>query len=113
MPNMQPTEITTDWNHRFDTNKSAAVVEYRKVTKALAIRVHAAHLRGSDFTDVFEVADSDRPFGIKKGELTVEVKVGWFGMKPKKSWSHLTLRGDWQLLRNYKGKVAHNLGKSA
>jgi len=111
MNNIQPTEITTEWNHRYDTHKSAVVVEYREVADVLAIRVHSAYLRESDLTDVFEVADSDKPFDIKNGELRVEVKVAWFGMKPKTTWSHLTLRGDWQLLRNYRGKVAHNLGK--
>ena len=105
----QPTQITSDWNRRYDTYTGA--VEYREVANVLAIKVHDAHLRGSDLTDVFEVADSDKPFDIKNGELRVEVKVGWFGMRPKKTWSHLTLKGNWQLLRNYKGKVAHNLGK--
>jgi hypothetical protein len=105
------TEIVEEWDKRYDTYKTATAVEYREVSNALVIRVINAQLRGADLTDIFEVADVDQPFDIKESVLRVEVKVGWFGMKPKTTWSHLTLKNGWQLQHRYTGKVVHNLGK--
>ena len=73
------------------------------------IKINNGYLRGSVFDGVFEVADVPKPFGVHTGSLRVEVKVGWFGMKTKSSWSHVTLKGEWELLRNYSGEVVHNL----
>lgn len=106
-----PTTITEEWDHRYDTNAHAEPTERRHVISELVIRIDHAHLRGSDFAGIFEVADVPEPFDVHSGELRVECKVGWFGMKPKTSWSHITIKGQWQLLRNYTGPVVHNLAK--
>lgn len=103
------TEITSEWEKKYDTNARAQPSELRIVDSGLVVRVQKAHLRGSDINGVFEVADVSKPFSIHEGMLRVEVKAGWFGMKPKTSWSHLTLNGDWELIRNYSGEVVHNL----
>ena len=95
-----PSAITDEWNHRFDTNSSAEPTEHRHAESVLAIRVEHCHLRGSDFAGIFEVADVPNPFNIHDGELRVECKVGWFGMKPKTTWSNITIKGRYQLLRN-------------
>ena len=103
-------EITTDWNHKYDTQSGAKPdAQLRHVVDVLAIRITNGRLRGSDFDGVFELADVPKPFGLYAGALRVEVKVGWFGMKPKTTWSHITLNGEWELVRNYSGKVVHNL----
>jgi hypothetical protein len=103
-------DITTEWNDRYNTHVGAKPdSQLRHVVDVLAIRVANGHLRGSDFDGVFEVADVPKPFSIHTGDLRVEVKVGWFGMKPKTTWSHITLNGEWELIRNYSGKVVHNL----
>jgi len=104
------TEITTEWNHKYDTHPSAKPdVQLRQVVDVLAIRITNGHLRGSDFDGVFEVAETSDPFDVFAGKQRVEVKVGWFGMKPKTTWSHITLNGEWELIRNYSGKVVHNI----
>ncbi len=107
------TEITTEWNDRYNTHTGAKPDgQLRDVVNALAIRITNGHLRGSDFDGVFEVADATDPFDVFAGKQRVEVKVGWFGMKPKTTWSHITLNGDWELIRNYSGKVIHNLAST-
>jgi hypothetical protein len=103
------TQITDEWNDRYNTHSNAHPVEHRAVTNALVVKVETAHLRGSDFSGVFEVAAVPKPFSIHDGQLRVQVQVGWFGMKPKTTWSHLTLNGEWELIRDYSGDVVHNL----
>lgn len=108
-----PTQITEQWDHRYDTNANAESVEQRHAKSVLAIRIEHGHLRGSDFAGVFELAEVPDPFNVHSGELRVECKVAWFGMKPKTTWSNITLKGSYQLLRNYTGPVTHNLAKKS
>lgn len=105
------TEIATDWNHKYDTSSHAEPTEWRTVVDVLAVRITKGSLRGSTFDGVFELADIAEPFDINNGKLRVEVKVGWYGMRPKTTWTHITLSNEWELLRNYSGKVIHNLAK--
>jgi hypothetical protein len=105
------TLITEDWDHHYDKNAHAEPVETRHGESVLAIRIEHGHLRGSDFAGIFEVADVPDPFNIHDGLLRFECKVGWFGMKPKTTWSNITIKGRYQLLRNYTGPVVHNLAK--
>lgn len=104
-------DITEEWNHKYDTHSSAKPEpgQERRVVDVLAIRITNGHLRGSNFDGVFELANVQQPFDVVDSKHRVQVKVGWFGMKPKKSWSHITLNGEWELIRNYSGKVVHNL----
>ena len=104
-----PTEITDQWNRKYDIDPNAGPTEHRVVANSLAIRITKGPLRTSEFDGIFELADVPKPFELHDGKLRVEVMVGWFGMKPKTTWSHITLNGDWELLRNWSGKVAHNL----
>ena len=105
-------EITEEWDDRYNTHAHAQPDgQLRHVVDVLAIRIADGHLRGSDFSGVFEVAEVPQPFDVYDGKHRVQVKVGWFGMKPKTSWSHVTLRGEWELIRNYSGKVVHNLSE--
>lgn len=103
------TEITTEWDDKYNKHTNAEPVEHRYVVDVLAVRVQKAHLRGSDFDGVFEVADVPKPFDSYADKPRVQVKVGWFGMKPKTTWAHITLNGEWELIRNYSGEVVHNL----
>lgn len=102
-------EITSEWDERYNKSSKAEPDSHRVVVDVLAVRIENGHFRGSDFDGIFEVADVPDPFDIFDGKLRVQVKVGWFGMKPKSTWSHVTLNGKWQLLRNYSGEVVHNL----
>lgn len=103
------TELTKDWADVPHKHQSAAPSESRYVVDVPAIRIKNGHLRGSDFDGVFELADVTLPINVLGGKLKAEVKVGWFGRRPLKSWAHITLNGDWELLKNYSGKVVHNL----
>jgi hypothetical protein len=106
-----PSEITSIWNQKYNTNTEARPIEYRTVRNARVVRVSNAHLRGSNFGGVFELADTQDPSDFFDGQERAEVKVGWFGMKPKTTWSHITLGDEWELIENYSGKVVHNLGE--
>jgi hypothetical protein len=102
-------ELNTDWTGVKKTDPNAKVVRHRKVLDTLAIRVKKAELRLSTLNDVFEVADIPKPFTIDDGVLTVQVKCLWDDRKPKKTWAHIRLLGDWDLIRNYTGQVADNI----
>lgn len=103
------TELTKDWADVPRNHPSAALCEFRYVVDVAAIRIKNGHLRGSDFDGVFELAAVTLPVNVIGGKLKAEVKVGWFGRRPLKTWAHITLREDWELLKNYSGLVTHNI----
>jgi hypothetical protein len=103
------TELTKDWTDVPHKHQFAAPSEFRYVVDVAAIRLKNGHLRGSDFDGVFELADVTLPVNVLGGKLKVEVKVGWFGRRPLKTWAHITLREEWELLKNYCGPVVHNI----
>jgi hypothetical protein len=105
------TELTKDWANTPNTHDSAAPVEWRDVVDVSAVRITNGHLRGSNFDGIFELANVQLPLNLLNGKLKVEVKVGWFGRRPLKSWAHITLREDWALLKNYSGLVVHNISE--
>ena len=101
---------STDWsNIPHEHEKAKPNGELRVVYNQLAIRIDEGFLRGSTFSGVFLIANVNAPFKIVKGELRVEVVVGWFGSKPKTTWTHITLKGKWKLLKNYSGQVETNI----
>lgn len=106
-----PTPINSDWDGIPHTYSSAVPVSSRHAVDVLAIRVTQAHLRGSFFDGVCELADVPQPFDLHAGKLRVQVKVAWFGVKPPTCWANITLGTHWELIRNYSGTVIHNLGE--
>ena len=107
---MAPCAGNTDWEGIPHTSPNASPVEMRRVVDVLAIRIRNGHLRGSDIKEgVFELADVAQPFDVFDGKTRVEVKVCWFERKPKTTWAHITLNGEWELLRNYSGNVVDNI----
>jgi hypothetical protein len=103
------TELTKDWTDVPHKHQSASPSEFRYVVDVAVIRLKNGHLRGSDFDGIFELADVTLPVNVLGGKLKAEVKVGWFGRRPLKTWAHITLRDDWELLKNYSGLVTHNI----
>jgi hypothetical protein len=100
----------TNWEGVPNTYPNAKPESFRQVKNALAVLIHEGFLRGSTFRDCyFEVAESKEPFDIFDGKTRVEVKVLWFGRKPKTTWAHITLNGNWELLRNFSGTVVKNI----
>ena len=102
---------STHWEGAPDTNAKAVISEIRKVKGKLAIEVTKAHIRKAKVSGVFEVADTEMPFRIKKGELTVEVICLWHGKKPKTTWTHLILGKQYELILSHTGEVVANIGK--
>lgn len=103
-------DITTIWDAKYNTNAEATVSAYRKVKNVTAIEIKNGFYRGSEIHGVFEVANTEDPIKENSGKLKVEVLCGWFGMKPRTTWIHITLTGKWELLDNYSGEVVLNLG---
>lgn len=105
-----PNEYNTDWSDVPDTHPNAIPESHRQVNNVLAVLIHEGFLRGSTFKDCyFEVADSLEPFDTYAGKTRVEVKVLWFGRKPKTTWAHVTLNGKWELIRSHSGEVVANI----
>ena len=102
---------STHWKGTPDTNAKAVISEIRKVKGKLAIEVTKAHIRKAKVSGVFEVANIEMPFRIKKGELTVEVICLWHGKKPKTTWTHLILGKQYALIPSHTGEVVANIGE--
>jgi len=104
------TEISKNWNHKYDTNTKAQPVEWRYVVDVSAVRLVGAFYRESFFDGIFELASVALPVDVLRDKLRVEVKMGWFGQRPKRDWAKVTLGDEWELIKNYSGLVVHNLG---
>ncbi len=103
------TDITDEWNTRYNTNAFAIATEFRKVKNVTAIVITKGFYRGSEISGIFEVAKPEDPVKGKRGKLKVEVLCGWFGMKPRTTWIHVKLAGKWQLIEGYSGDTVLNL----
>lgn len=103
------TDITNEWNTRYNTNAFAIPTEFRKVKNVTAIEIKNGFYRGSEINGIFEVAKPEDPVKGKRGKLKVEVLCGWFGMKPRTTWIHIKLTGKWELVQNHSGDVVLNL----
>jgi hypothetical protein len=101
---------STHWEGAPNINANAAINEIRKVKGKLAIEVTAAYIRKAKVNGVFEIANTEMPFRIKKGELTVEVICFWHGKKPKTTWTHLILSKKYKLITSHTGEVTANIG---
>ena len=55
------------------------------------------------------MADVPKPFDSFAYKQRLQVKVGWLGIKPRSSWAHITLNGEFEMICDYSGKVVHNL----
>jgi predicted transcriptional regulator len=100
------------WKGAPNTNSKAVITKLRKVKDKLVIEVTKAHIRNAEVKGVFELANSEMPFRIKKGVLTVEVICLWHGKKPKTTWTHLTLGKKYELVAGYTGEVVANIGNT-
>ena len=105
------TNITNDWDTRYNTNAFAKITAVRKVKNVTAIEIQNGFSRGSEINGIFEVAKPSDPVKGKRGKLKVEVLCGWFGMKPRTTWIHIKLTGTWEIIENYVGNVGMNLSK--
>ncbi len=104
-----PIPLTRDWDEIPDTHRNAAPTSERYVLDSPCIRIVNGRLRGSMVSGVCELANVPSPFDEYSGNQRVQVKVGWFGARPKTTWAHITLGVDWELLPNFTGDVVHNI----
>lgn len=99
------------WKGAPNANSKAVISKLRKVKGKLVIEVTKAQIRNAVISGIFELADTEMPFRLKKGELTVEVICLWHGKKPKTTWTHLTLGKKYELIPDYSGEVVADIGK--
>ena len=107
------TEIThnSDWTGIRSTSKLAKPVSYRSVENRLVVKVEQSFFRGSHFKNCFfEVSDKKEPIDTYAGKQRIQVKVLWFGRKPKTTWAHITLVGNYELIYGYTGDVVNDFG---
>lgn len=102
-------ENQTTWDDIPHTDSKAIVVKHRTVVDVMAIRVDKASIRLATVSGWYEVADVPNPFCIIDGDLKVEVKCHWKGLKPATEWLHLTISNKYQFVRRYSGNVAENI----
>jgi len=103
--------ITTDWTGIPHTRASANIVELRKVTGARVIRIDKGSFRSASISGYFELASPDAVIKTDvNGTRTIEVKLGWFGVRPQKgSWAHVTILGSHKFMNDFSGTVFHNI----
>lgn len=97
------------WDGILHTDAKAVVVKHRAVVDVMAIRVDKASIRLATVSGWFEVADVPNPFRIIDGNLKVEVKCYWKGLKPPTEWIHLTIPNKYQFVRRFSGEVAEDM----
>ena len=100
------------WKGAPNASSKAVISKLRKVKGKLAIEVTKAQIRNAVISGMFELANTEMPFRLKKGELTVEVICLWHGKKPKTTWTHLTLGKKYELVAGYTGEVVANIGNN-
>ena len=111
MENLMATKKNEHWAGAPNTSTKATISKLRKIKGKLAIEATNAHIRNAKVTGIFEVANVEMPFRIKKGELTVEIVCLWHDKKPKTTWTHLILGRKYELIPNYTGEVVANIAK--
>jgi hypothetical protein len=105
------TRIGTNWDGIPDTRSTANFVELRKVSHARVIRIDNGSFRKAPVSGYFELASPDAQVKVNKnGIRTIEVKLGWFGARPKKKgWANVTILNGHKFLDNFTGTVFHNI----
>jgi hypothetical protein len=104
------TRIGTNWEGIPHTRATANIVELRKVEGVRVVRIDNGSFRNASVSGYFELAAADTRMKVdKSGNRTIEVKLGWFGVKPPTSWASVTILGSCQVLENFTGAVFHNI----
>lgn len=105
--------ITNNWDGIPHTRTKANMVELRKVEGASVIRIDKASFRSACMSGYFELAAPDVQVKVdKNGIRTIEVQLGWFGVRPQKEgWANVTILGSFEFLNNFSGTVFHNISE--
>lgn len=105
--------ITNNWDGIPHTRAKANMVELRKVEGASVIRIDKASFRNATMSGYFELAEPDVEVKVdKNGTRTIEVQLGWFGVRPQKEgWANVTILGPFEFLNNFSGTVFHNISE--
>lgn len=105
------TRITTNWDGIPHTRATANIVELRKVDGVRVVRIDRGSFRNAPVSGYFELASPDARVKVdKNGTRAIEVKLGWFGVRPQKGgWAHVTILGTHKFLDDFDGMVFHNI----
>ena len=103
--------ITTNWDGVPHTRAYANIVELRKVTGVRVVRIDTGSFRSAPISGYFELASPDTRVKVDiNGKRTIEVKLGWFGVRPQMgAWAEVTILGSHKFLDDFDGMVFHNL----
>jgi hypothetical protein len=104
-----PISLTANWDEIPHTHSTAVPTSMRYVLDSPSIRLVDGRIRGATVSGIFELANVAQYFDDFNGNRRVQVKVGWFGAKPRTTWTHIILGDEWELLPNFTGEVVHNI----
>lgn len=105
------TRIGTNWEGIPHTRSTANIVELRTVTGVRVVRIDNGSFRNARISGYFELASPNTQVKVdKNGTRTIEVQLGWFGVKPEKEgWANVTILNGHKILDNFSGTVFHNI----
>ncbi len=104
------TRITTNWDGIPHTDNTANIVELRQVAGVRVVRIDDGSFRNASMSGFFELASPDTQLKVyRNGTRKIEVKLGWYGVKPPTSWAKVTILGTHQIFENFVGTVFHNI----
>jgi hypothetical protein len=105
-------QISTNWEGIPHTRPTANLVELRKVTGAHVVLINNGSFRNASISGFFELASPSTQVSINiNGIKTIEVKLGWFGVKPPTSWANVTILDTYEIIDNFSGTVFHNISE--
>jgi alkyl sulfatase BDS1-like metallo-beta-lactamase superfamily hydrolase len=75
------------------------------MTQVLAVKIDGGKIKDVRVTGIFKIAETDKPFSVRKGRLRVCVECLWKGSKTKETSMQITLGKNWKIFQNYSGEI--------
>ena len=102
------------WGDIPNTYRHGVPIEYDHVTNVSAVWIERGSLRGSEILDQYlELSEPEPVFSTYMEKQRIEVKLLWFGRKPKVTWANVTILGEYRIIRNFSGRVLRDIGKKS
>lgn len=105
-------EWSSDWEGVPRTDLNASIVCKKMVSGAAVIKLSKASIRNAEILDCcFELAAPGSAPRVQWGANRVEVKCLWYRRKPRTSWMHIIVLGEYQIIENFNGEVVWNISR--
>jgi hypothetical protein len=102
------------WGDIPNTYRGGVPIEYDHVKNVSAVWIERGSLRGSEILDQYlELSEPEPVFSTYLEKQRIEVKLLWFGRKPKVTWANVTILGEYRIIRNFSGRVLRDIGKKS